>query len=374
MIFSERLDIYAILLFMSIGQILVNLLFLGLKKKKQGNSGRWFFVSALMILCLSILDSVLIHTRLLSEVPHLLYVGVFFLPLLGPVVYWQVETWRVNRFKWKPVYILHLLPFLILKLRSIPFLIRSSEEKVDIINAFYQIEASDVPLQTGLNLMGLSIQLHPLIYLLFAFVLIKRESEKVETRFTRYHNYYIVSLFIAFTFHLFGRPILAVFGATSNNLYWSVAAVLMYAVVCFITYLIITDKLQPKTLKKQLVVDDRADNTYRRLIEIMSQQRPYLTPEASLNSIAQLINVSPSYLSQVIREFEGKKFLDFISYYRVEAVKSFIVDPVMKNYTLEAIAHESGFANKMSFNRTFKKYCGITPSAYRDSMMKANNM
>jgi AraC-like DNA-binding protein len=36
-----------------------------------------------------------------------------------------------------------------------------------------------------------------------------------------------------------------------------------------------------------------------------------------------------------------------------------------KNYRIEAIAYDSGFKSKASFNRVFKNITGITPSEFK---------
>jgi len=41
-------------------------------------------------------------------------------------------------------------------------------------------------------------------------------------------------------------------------------------------------------------------------------------------------------------------------------------DPAYRNYTLLAIAFESGFNSKSSFNTIFKSATGMTPSMFRE--------
>lgn len=373
MIFPERLDIFAILLFMSIGQILVTSLFLLLKKRIQSSQNTWLLVAVLFMLGLSVLDSVLIRTRLLSAAPHLLYTSMLFLLLLGPMVYWQFQALRMTKFKWRPVQFLHLIPFILIKIKTIPLIMQSAVEKRSIVNMFYEMEEAGSALKTDFDLLAISFQSHPLVYLVVVLVLSQRELRKKDSRLNRYHIYYFLGLFVIYSFYLFGRSILTFFGNSSTNLYWPVLSILMYVIVCLFTYLIFTSKLLPKNIKRNLNVDNKSDGVYNRLIKMMKEQRPYLSTDVSLNALAQKLDVAPYFLSSVIKELENKNFSDFISHYRIEAVKQLIIDPSMKNYTLEAIGHEAGFSNKMSFNRTFKKYCGMTPSAYKLKAIENGN-
>jgi AraC-like DNA-binding protein len=77
--------------------------------------------------------------------------------------------------------------------------------------------------------------------------------------------------------------------------------------------------------------------------------------------------MSPNHLSQVINQLEGKNFFDFVNAYRVEEVKRKMADDRSKKLTLLAIALESGFNSKTSFNMVFKKMTGQTPSQYYKS-------
>ncbi|MCK5455567.1 MAG: AraC family transcriptional regulator, partial [Melioribacteraceae bacterium] len=71
---------------------------------------------------------------------------------------------------------------------------------------------------------------------------------------------------------------------------------------------------------------------------------------------------------EVINTKTGMNFFDFINRYRIEEVKKEIIKPENDNLTLLAVAMDVGFNSKSSFNTLFKKYVGLTPSKYRDSL------
>ena len=76
------------------------------------------------------------------------------------------------------------------------------------------------------------------------------------------------------------------------------------------------------------------------------------------------LDISPNHLSQVINQYEKKNFYDFINMYRVEEFKRRALKPENSNYSILAIAYDSGFNSKSSFNQVFKKIEGKTPSRY----------
>ncbi|MDZ7608951.1 MAG: helix-turn-helix domain-containing protein [Cyclobacteriaceae bacterium] len=61
-------------------------------------------------------------------------------------------------------------------------------------------------------------------------------------------------------------------------------------------------------------------------------------------------------------------FYDFINKYRVDEFIGKLNNPANEFYTLLALAHESGFNSKATFNSVFKKNTGLTPSAFYKQM------
>lgn len=103
---------------------------------------------------------------------------------------------------------------------------------------------------------------------------------------------------------------------------------------------------------------------HQHLTEVMETQKPYLEPKLSLSTLADYLDISPNHLSQVINQYEEKNFYDYINEHRVQEFKKRALKPENKNYSILAIAHDSGFNSKSSFNQVFKKIVGKTPSQY----------
>jgi two-component system response regulator YesN len=86
--------------------------------------------------------------------------------------------------------------------------------------------------------------------------------------------------------------------------------------------------------------------------------------EISLSSIAKEINISPFYLSKLFRKHTGKTCTEIITDERIEAAKRFL----MQNYSSKETCYQVGFNSQNYFAKTFKKYTGITPSEYRNTV------
>lgn len=107
-------------------------------------------------------------------------------------------------------------------------------------------------------------------------------------------------------------------------------------------------------------------NTYHQnLLKILEEEKLYENPELTLDDLAECLQISSGYLSQIINEKQEKNFFEFINSYRVEAVKQKLLDEQYSNYTIMGIALESGFKSKSTFNSVFKKIEGYTPSSFK---------
>ncbi len=96
----------------------------------------------------------------------------------------------------------------------------------------------------------------------------------------------------------------------------------------------------------------------------MNDKKPYLEPKLTLGSLAQSIGLSANHLSQVINQFEGVNFHDFVNKYRVEEFKNLASDPHRSHFSILALALDAGFNSKSAFNMVFKKHTDKTPSQY----------
>ncbi|WP_320051691.1 helix-turn-helix domain-containing protein [uncultured Acetobacteroides sp.] len=116
--------------------------------------------------------------------------------------------------------------------------------------------------------------------------------------------------------------------------------------------------------KKSGLKVESAEQHHQKLLELMQADKLYLESKLSLSVLAVRLDVSVNHLSQIINQYEGKNFYDFINEYRVEEFKERAVATCNQHLSILAIALDSGFSSKSSFNLVFKKHTGITPSQY----------
>lgn len=109
---------------------------------------------------------------------------------------------------------------------------------------------------------------------------------------------------------------------------------------------------------------EQAKIYHAELLALMENEKPYLNGELKAAGLAQLLNISVNNLSQVLNQVQQQNFFDFVNSYRVKDVIGKMEDPRNNHLTLLAMALDSGFNSKTSFNTVFKKATYQTPSDY----------
>ena len=106
-------------------------------------------------------------------------------------------------------------------------------------------------------------------------------------------------------------------------------------------------------------------NEWKPKIEaLLKNDKLYEDPELSLTQIAKLLKTNPSVISKVINQGFQMNFNDLINFYRVEAVKEKLNAGEQKLQTLLGIAFDCGFNSKATFNRAFKKFATVSPKEW----------
>jgi AraC-like DNA-binding protein len=105
----------------------------------------------------------------------------------------------------------------------------------------------------------------------------------------------------------------------------------------------------------------------------MNQSKPYLNRELTIYDLSDQLQIPRHILSEVINEHMGKNFYNLVNDYRVQEVKDRLESPDYKYLTILAIAYDSGFNAKSSFNTIFKEKTGSTPSEYLMTVRARNS-
>ncbi|WP_340064057.1 helix-turn-helix domain-containing protein [Ascidiimonas aurantiaca] len=131
-----------------------------------------------------------------------------------------------------------------------------------------------------------------------------------------------------------------------------------------------TSSEKPK-IKKKLNISEEIVNNVLQGLRSFEKNEKYLSPKVTLSSLAEDLNTNTNYLSKIINHYKGKSFSNYISTLRVEYFVSMLrATPIMRRYTIKAMAHEVGFRNAESFSKAFYKIKGIKPSYFLKELDK----
>ncbi|UOQ51543.1 helix-turn-helix domain-containing protein [Hymenobacter cellulosivorans] len=104
-----------------------------------------------------------------------------------------------------------------------------------------------------------------------------------------------------------------------------------------------------------------------RLRAHMVQAEPYLNPDLTVQDLARQLQLPARELSVLINHHLDQHFFDFVNEYRINKAKHLLKDPSQGKLTVLEILYAVGFNSKSSFNTSFKKQTGLTPTQYRST-------
>ena len=91
----------------------------------------------------------------------------------------------------------------------------------------------------------------------------------------------------------------------------------------------------------------------------------YGNGELSLVMVSNAVNVSPNYLSSLIKKETGKTFIDLLTARRMETAREMLMCTSMK---IREISEKCGYNDQHYFSYCFKKYSGLSPNALRQQV------
>jgi len=357
--------------------------------KKDKSHGDFVLGAWLAFIGLHLLDYYFFATGLNLKYPHLLAMGEFFPLLQGPFMYVYVLLVISQDGRIKPIHFLNALPFVAIVCYFIfDFYILDAETKKE-----YYLQLAEEP-NTALMISVILDHLLGPCYVVLSLIKLRRHEKNISNRFSyteeidlKWLKYILAGLgtvwlvvLISYIMDFLGEYdqlgnqmiygsltvavfFLGYFGIKQNTIYTPVqlSATPMTPEQNSTSE---KDKTDAGRYKNSGLRKADAERYLNDLLEYMDNEKPYLDGKLSLKDVATHLGISVNHLSQVINEQLQKSFFDFVNTYRVEEVKRLLNESRHEQLTLLAVAYDSGFNSKSSFNSIFKKLTGMTPSEY----------
>jgi len=113
------------------------------------------------------------------------------------------------------------------------------------------------------------------------------------------------------------------------------------------------------------LVKDHATKQYSPIIQKIITIVDYdITANLSLNALATMLNVNPSYLSSRFKSETERTLTDYVNQKRVNHAKHLLKTT---NLQIQTVAQHCGILDLHYFSKLFKRYTGQTPKEYRDA-------
>lgn len=136
-----------------------------------------------------------------------------------------------------------------------------------------------------------------------------------------------------------------------------------------ISYIEVLLNYSNRFYKRQFITRKAVNNDL--LMQMEDVLNSYFEKEESLNKgllsveyLAKQLNLSPRYLSDMLRSLTGQNAQQHIHEKMIEKAKEYLST---SHLTVAEIAYQLGFEHPQSFNKTFKRKTNVTPLEFRAS-------
>ena len=389
--------------FIIAGLINVSLFAFLLLTKKKNNAASFLLIAFMLLVSFQALLNAFDDREFFLNYPHLSRISWLLPSLFGPLIYLFTRKITGEKYQFEQEDGIHLLFFAFYFGILFPWFFSPAAEKIRLLSDFDELSKEDFG---WLNQLSIFINL---FYLLLTLHQLRIYSQQIEDTFSEISTRRLEWI-KTFVFSMLA--ILAVSALGFYGTKWRIPFIanfyhynygLLVLLIYWMTYKCITQpalylvqkelirvaadeetSVSPSNWKgkheeklmaqfesstrkyqKSGLDSEAATLLYSSLLTYMETAKPYLEPELTVYKLAGDLEVPRHHLSQVINDKAHKSFFDFINSYRVEEVKKQLGNIEMANRNILGIALDCGFNSKATFNTAFKKFTGITPSAYQ---------
>lgn len=106
----------------------------------------------------------------------------------------------------------------------------------------------------------------------------------------------------------------------------------------------------------------RKDSHDRLMKDIRTYVAKHFAQPVRLGDVSRQIHLSPYYIGELFRKYEGMGFSQYLTAYRLEQARQFLVDT---NHPVARVAERVGIPNPSYFGKLFKGRYGMSPEQYR---------
>ncbi|WP_131724302.1 helix-turn-helix domain-containing protein [Chryseobacterium indologenes] len=122
-------------------------------------------------------------------------------------------------------------------------------------------------------------------------------------------------------------------------------------------------------VKSSVSITDETVKVLLARLEKFEQSEKYLRKDLSLTWMANNLNTNTKYISEIIKTYRDKNFTAYINGLRIGYItKKLYEDPIYREYKINYLAEECGYATPKVFVTAFKNETGFTPSYFVEQL------
>jgi len=364
MILTKFLTILCVVLFGMLGT------FLFFSRKKRSRSNR-ILALFFWLWGLNFLDGFLLLDGFYLEYPSLALWEDPLVFLYGPVIYFYYRSLTALTPFWKPLYVLHLAPVVLLQLVAILFFhSQPVSYKRDIINHILNLEQPP-----EIFILTLVIFTHIIGYIITSGLLIQRYTNKMKNNYSTLNLSWMKNVLRSLAYLVALSLLVSILQYFGEPLYFEIGLlVLMASISVFISNVLFRALEEPQMFVFQDSCDKyRGSNLSGPEVEVIAdkiknaieQDMLYLDPNTTISDLADAVGITARQVSQVINQSFRQNFFELINSYRIMEAQKIIKHSADPKMTILEIMYKAGFNSKSSFNTQFRKFTGITPSEFK---------
>ena len=290
----------------------------------------------------------------LEETPlWLINTGFWAHTVSGPLLYLYTYYFILNK-PWKWRSLLHFIPSLLL-LMYLPIL--------TLDNFWY--------------LGGYSFMLvQQMLYALFSVLIIiigftSSKSGRAVSHLGREEQIWIVILVLGLLFLQLAYFSNYILGLTPYLLGPAFYAVIIYFLGFFAlkNRRLLFDKKAQKKYRNINLSEAQIKDISDQIAKIMLSEKPFKEADYQLGDLSSRLRLPRYLVSYVINKVFFQNFSDYINTYRINEAKELLNDRKYRAVKIASIAFDCGFNSLSSFNHSFKRHTGMTPSSFRKSVL-----
>ena len=348
----------------------------------------------------AVLLFLLVFSGSIIHLPHLYRTAAPITFLIPPLSYLYVRSVLYNEKRWQGVDFLHLLPFLFFLINYFPFFLSPLEYKLEIVSKTIADKNFGIVKQLGFlpeSVFYLFRPVQAIIYVVFQWRLILSFNRNNPNQFITDQIKRVTRWLSIFTWASTGNLaaffITIVLYLTQENLFSKDELTLIPNTILAVshlvvfTYLLINPQVltglpfvryketQSNLIENEVIkvpfIYENYSKEIKSLEKYFTVKKTFLQPNISISQVSVETEIPIRDLSYIINNYYEKRFNDFINEMRCQHFIAKVDKNILDSLTIEAIAFESGFSSKSSFYRAFNRFYSSTPSAYLETLQKA---